>query len=97
MDRTRKHASYPIKGHSTGHDPDDRRKNAQPSAQGDDTLKDPDDWKTGDEPMTGAQRSYLHTLAAETHEEVEDDLTKAEAAERIDALRKKTGRDQAAS
>jgi Protein of unknown function (DUF3072) len=21
--------------------------------------KDPDDWTTGDEPMTGAQRSYL--------------------------------------
>jgi len=26
-------------------------------------IKDPDDWKTGDEDMTGAQRSYLQTLA----------------------------------
>lgn len=27
--------------------------------------KDPDDWTTGDEPMTGAQRSYLKTLCEE--------------------------------
>ncbi len=25
-------------------------------------AKDPDDWVTGDEPMTGAQASYLKTL-----------------------------------
>ena len=25
--------------------------------------KDPDDWTTGDEPMTGAQASYLKTLS----------------------------------
>ena len=55
--------------------------------------KDPDDWKTGDEPMTGAQRSYLETLAAEAGEEaVEEDLTKAEASKRIDELQEKTGR-----
>ena len=29
------------------------------------TIKDPDDWTTGEEPMTGAQESYLHTLATE--------------------------------
>ncbi|MCW5852883.1 MAG: DUF3072 domain-containing protein, partial [Anaerolineae bacterium] len=29
--------------------------------------------------MTGAQRSYLHTLASEAGEEVDDALTKAEA------------------
>jgi hypothetical protein len=97
MDGTRKHSSHPIKGHSTGRDPDDRREGSPAPAQGDNTLKDPDDWKTGDEPMTGAQRSYLHTLAAEAHEEVDDDLTKAETAKRIDTLRKKTGRDQEAS
>ena len=28
-------------------------------------IKDPDDWTTGDEEMTGAQRSYLQTLADE--------------------------------
>ena len=27
--------------------------------------KDPDQWVTGDEPMTGAQRSYLKTLSEE--------------------------------
>ncbi|OMC14166.1 DUF3072 domain-containing protein [Mycobacterium colombiense] len=39
--------------------------------------KDPSDWTTGDEPMTGPQRSYLHTLAQEAGREVPDDLTKA--------------------
>lgn len=56
------------------------------------TLKDPKDWTTGDEPMTGAQRSYLHTLAGEAGEQIPDDLTKAEASERIDDLQHKTGR-----
>jgi hypothetical protein len=56
------------------------------------TEKNPDDWVSGDEPMTGAQRSYLHTLGEEAGEEVPEDLTKAEASKRIDALRKKTGK-----
>jgi hypothetical protein len=56
------------------------------------TIKDPDDWKTGDEPMTGAQRSYLQTLASEAGERVEEELTKAEASKRIDELQEKTGR-----
>ncbi len=56
------------------------------------TLKDPDQWTTGDEPMTGAQESYLHTLATEAGEEVENDLTKSEASKRIEELREKTGR-----
>ena len=56
------------------------------------TKKDPDDWVTGDEPMTGAQASYLKTLTEEAHEEFEEDLTKAEASKRIDALQEKTGR-----
>jgi hypothetical protein len=55
-------------------------------------VKDPSEWKTGDEPMTGAQSSYLHTLADEAGEAVSDDLTKAEASERIDELQDKTGR-----
>jgi hypothetical protein len=29
----------------------------------DNPENDPDDWTTGDEPMTGAQRSYLKTLS----------------------------------
>ncbi len=54
--------------------------------------KDPDEWTTGDEPMTGPQQSYLETLAREAGEEVPDDLTKAEASKRIDALQDETGR-----
>jgi hypothetical protein len=55
-------------------------------------VKDPEDWVTGEEPMTGAQASYLKTLAEEAGEAFDGDLTKAEASERIDALREKTGR-----
>jgi hypothetical protein len=55
-------------------------------------IKDPEQWTTGDEPMTGAQGSYLHTLATEAGEAVEPDLTKAEASEKIDELQEKTGR-----
>ncbi|UWR21969.1 DUF3072 domain-containing protein [Sulfitobacter sp. S190] len=49
-------------------------------------IKDPEDWVTGDEPMTGAQASYLKTLCEQNGEEYEDGLTKAEASERIEAL-----------
>jgi hypothetical protein len=44
--------------------------------------------------MTGAQRSYLETLASEAGEEREEDLTKAEASKKIDELQEKTGRGQ---
>jgi hypothetical protein len=56
--------------------------------------KDPQDWVTGDEPMTGPQQSYLGTLAREAGEEVPDDLTKAEASQKIDELQERTGRGQ---
>ena len=58
------------------------------------TEKDPDNWVTGDEPMTGAQRSYLDTLAREAGEQLSPDLTKAEASEHIERLQSKTGRGQ---
>ena len=54
--------------------------------------KDPDDWTTGDEPMTGAQASYLKTLSEEAHAEFDDTLTKADASKAIDALQEQTGR-----
>lgn len=54
--------------------------------------KDPSDWVTGDEPITGAQRSYLDTLAREAGEEISADLTKAEASEHIERLQEATGR-----
>ena len=61
--------------------------------------KDPDDWVTGDEPMTGAQTSYLKTLSEEAHDDgaFADDLTKAEASIKIDELREKVGVDDSAS
>ena len=55
-------------------------------------IKDPDEWTTGDEPMTGAQKSYLKTLSDQAGEEFREDLTKAEASKRIDELQQKTGR-----
>ena len=55
-------------------------------------VKDPEDWTTGDEEMTDAQASYLKTLCEEANEEFDPKLTKAEASERIDALREKTGK-----
>lgn len=56
------------------------------------TIKDPEEWTTGDEPMTGAQRSYLKTLSDEAKEEFDENLTKAEASKRIEELQQKTGR-----
>ena len=47
---------------------------------------------TGDEPATGAQKSYLETLARQAGEEVPDDLTKADASRKIDELKEETGR-----
>ena len=64
----------------------------QSQADQSNTIKDPDDWTTGDEPMTGAQRSYLNTLAQEAREDVPAELTKAEASKMIDELQEKTGR-----
>ena len=55
-------------------------------------AKDTEEWVTGDEPMTGAQGSYLKTLCQEANEEFDPELTKAEASERIDALQERTGR-----
>ena len=67
-------------------------KQTQATAEQSNMQKDPDRWVTGDEPMTGAQRSYLHTLAEEAGEEIDDGMTKAEASKRIDELQEKTGR-----
>ena len=58
----------------------------------DNTIKNPEDWKTGSEPITGAQASYLETLASEAHEEVDTNISKAEASIKIDELQHKTGR-----
>jgi hypothetical protein len=59
------------------------------SPQSDPTAeKDPSTWVTGDEPATGAQKSYLETLSRSADEDVEtENLTKAEASEKIDELK----------
>lgn len=56
--------------------------------------KDPSDWVTGDEPMTGAQASYLKTLCEETDEAFDEALSKAAASEMIDRLKAKSPRLQ---
>ena len=55
-------------------------------------AKDPEDWVTGDEPMTGPQKSYLQTLAREAGREVDlDALSKAKASKLIDELQVVSG------
>jgi hypothetical protein len=65
-----------------------------PDAGDSNRIKDPDDWTTGNEPMTGAQASYLKTLSeqAKQPDAYEPDLDKAEASKRIDELKSATGR-----
>ena len=66
---------------------------SDPRDQADDrAAKDPDDWTTGEEPMTAAQRSYLHTLAQEAGREAPGELSKADASKLIDELQERTGR-----
>jgi Protein of unknown function (DUF3072) len=56
------------------------------------TRKDPDDWVSGDEPMTGAQASYLKTLCEQAHSDAFDEnLTKAEASKLIEEMRENAG------
>jgi hypothetical protein len=59
---------------------------------GSNTEKPVEDWVTGDEPMTGAQASYLKTLCEEADEEFDPNLSKGEASKRIDELRARTGK-----
>jgi inner membrane transporter RhtA len=62
----------------------------------DNPAKDPEDWVTGDEPMTGPQKSYLQTLAREASRDVDfDALSKAGASKLIDELQVVSGRGPA--
>lgn len=67
---------------------DDRNPKSEPVSN---MEKDPDDWVSGDEPMTGAQMSYLKTLSEQAHDPAAfaEKLSKAEASKRIDALKAK--------
>jgi hypothetical protein len=67
--------------------------NVNTGQAGDPTAeKDPSDWVTGDEPATGAQKSYLSTLARQAGEDVPEELSKADASRKIDELKEETGR-----
>lgn len=59
----------------------------------DNVKKNPDEWLSGDDPMTGAQASYLKTLCeqAGAPDKFRDDLTKAEASKLIDEMREQAG------
>lgn len=70
----------------------DKTENSNPETDNTNTIKDPDTWTTGDEPMTGAQHSYLKTLSDQAGVEVDEQLNKAEASKKIDELQHKTGR-----
>lgn len=67
-------------------------KKIQEHSEESNTIKAPENWTTGDEPMTGAQRSYLSTLSEKAKEEFDENLTKAQASQKIEELQKKTGR-----
>ncbi len=75
----------------------EKRESAPADADASNTKKDPSEWKTGDEPMTGAQHSYLQTLCAEAGIAFEENLTKAQASERIDELRRTNPRTGSSS
>jgi len=55
--------------------------------------KEPDEWVSGDDPMTASQASYLKTLSEEAADPdaYDENLTKAEASKRIDALKQELG------
>jgi Protein of unknown function (DUF3072) len=61
------------------------------------TKKDPEQWVSGDEPMTGAQASYLKTLSEQVGDATAFDpsLMKAEASKRIDVLRSRLEHERA--
>lgn len=75
----------------------DNPKRADPDGAASNVEKDPADWITGDEPMTGAQASYLKTLCEEAKQDFDASLSKADASRRIDELQKITGRGKPAA
>ncbi len=60
---------------------------------GSNAEKPPDEWVSGDEPITGAQASYLTTSCEEAKVAPPNgSLTKAEASKLIDELKVRLGR-----
>ena len=60
----------------------------------DNTAKDPNEWTSGEERPTGAQMSYLRTMAEEANTDLPENISKAEASKLIDRLQEKTNRGQ---
>jgi len=91
MTANSKARNHPVHGGSQG--AGGANPKVDPDVQ-DNRIKDPEDWVTGHEPMTGAQASYLKTLAEQTREPeaFEPDLDKAEASKRIDRLKEDRSR-----
>ncbi|WP_206759050.1 DUF3072 domain-containing protein, partial [Salmonella enterica] len=68
------------------------RRRAKETNMADNTQKNPRDWASGDDPMTGAQQSYLKTLTGQAHTDPPAQaLTKAEASELIDDIKRDAG------
>jgi len=57
--------------------------------------KDPETWVSGEDPMTDAQASYLKTLSEQAGrpDPTGKTLTKAEASQMIDKMRRAAGLD----
>jgi Protein of unknown function (DUF3072) len=57
--------------------------------------KDPENWVSGGDPMTDAQASYLKTLSEQAGQSdpTREGMTKAEASELIDEMRRAAGMD----
>jgi hypothetical protein len=71
---------------------DDSRSRTTDVAPHENPPKYPAEWTTGDEPMTGPQRSYLTMLCHGADETFDPNFTMAQASKLIDALRHRAGR-----
>jgi hypothetical protein len=71
--------------------PDDTRPTAG-SAQN--AIQNPDEWVTEDQPMTEAQASLLWRLCEAAGEPFDAELSKAHAAQRIEALQQAAAGEQ---
>jgi hypothetical protein len=67
-------------------------KRTPPETQGSSPWSAPSDWASLNGPMTEAQKWHLRFLSAEAKEAMEENLTKAQAARRINDLQAKNRR-----
>ena len=65
------------------------------AASAEHARRHPDEWVTEDGPMTEAQAAALRRLCQAAGEPFDAGLSKGDASQRIEALRKQTGRDPA--